>query len=254
MRRLILRPGGIGDCLLAFPAMEHLRADYTEVWTRGDVCPLVAFADATRSITAIDALEIDPPAALIAHLKSFDECVSWYGAGRREFAAAWRRHGLPPLRLLSALPDGSSHACDFYCAQVGAPEGAAPRIAIPRWEGGFVAVHPFSGSPKKNWPLERFEELARQLPVERCESRFERLDDLARWLAGARLFVGNDSGITHLAAAVGTPVVALFGPTDPQVWAPRGARVMVIARASLEAISVSEVCGAAKISIAESNA
>ena len=34
--------------------------------------------------------------------------------------------------------------------------------------------------------------------------------------------VGNDSGITHLAAALGAPVIALYGPTDPAVWGPRG--------------------------------
>ena len=53
------------------------------------------------------------------------------------------------------------------------------------------------------------------------------LYDLACWLARARLSVGNDSGITHLAAAVGTPVLALFGPTDPEIWAPRGPNVRV---------------------------
>jgi ADP-heptose:LPS heptosyltransferase len=57
--------------------------------------------------------------------------------------------------------------------------------------------------------------------------RIENLYELACWLASARLYIGNDSGITHLAAAVGTPVLALFGPTDPDVWAPRGANVRV---------------------------
>ncbi|HNT87980.1 MAG TPA: glycosyltransferase family 9 protein, partial [Candidatus Hydrogenedentes bacterium] len=52
---------------------------------------------------------------------------------------------------------------------------------------------------------------------------------IAGILAGARLYIGNDSGITHLAAAVGCPTVAVFGPTDPTVWAPRGARVHVVA-------------------------
>ena len=57
--------------------------------------------------------------------------------------------------------------------------------------------------------------------------RIDDLYELACWLARARLYVGNDSGITHLAAAVGTPVLALFGPSDPAVWAPRGANVRV---------------------------
>jgi ADP-heptose:LPS heptosyltransferase len=57
--------------------------------------------------------------------------------------------------------------------------------------------------------------------------RIDDLYELARWLAGARLYVGNDSGITHLAAAVGTPVLALFGPSDPGIWAPRGENVRV---------------------------
>ena len=71
--------------------------------------------------------------------------------------------------------------------------------------------------------------------------RFENLYHLACWLACARVYIGNDSGITHLAAAVGTPVVAIFGPTDAAVWAPRGERVSVVSAGSLDAISVEAV-------------
>lgn len=56
------------------------------------------------------------------------------------------------------------------------------------------------------------------------------LPEIAALLSLARAVVGNDSGPTHLAAAVGCPTVALFGPTDPAVWAPLGAHVRVIAR------------------------
>ncbi len=51
---------------------------------------------------------------------------------------------------------------------------------------------------------------------------------LALLLGKARLYVGNDSGITHLAAATGCPTVALFGPSDRVVWAPRGRRVTIM--------------------------
>jgi ADP-heptose:LPS heptosyltransferase len=67
------------------------------------------------------------------------------------------------------------------------------------------------------------EDAALDEPVTRIDDLYE----LAQWLAGAGLYIGNDSGVTHLAAAVGTPVVALFGPTDPAAWAPRGPNVRV---------------------------
>ena len=50
---------------------------------------------------------------------------------------------------------------------------------------------------------------------------------LAAILSQCSLFIGNDSGITHLAAALGVPTIALFGPTDPYVWGPRGKKVFI---------------------------
>jgi ADP-heptose:LPS heptosyltransferase len=74
--------------------------------------------------------------------------------------------------------------------------------------------------------------------------RIDDLYELAVWLATARVYIGNDSGITHLAAAVGTPVIALFGPTDPRIWVPRGRDVCVIARPVIEDTEVGEVAAA----------
>ena len=68
------------------------------------------------------------------------------------------------------------------------------------------------------------------------------LPGLAAALARGRLFLGHDSGVSHLAAALGTPCVLLFGPTDPAVWAPPGAHVRVIRRgAALDSIAVGDV-------------
>jgi ADP-heptose:LPS heptosyltransferase len=49
---------------------------------------------------------------------------------------------------------------------------------------------------------------------------------LAALLSHASLFIGNDSGISHLAAALGVPTLAIFGPTDPLCWAPRSDRAL----------------------------
>jgi ADP-heptose:LPS heptosyltransferase len=60
----------------------------------------------------------------------------------------------------------------------------------------------------------------------KTSARFEDLYELACWLRGARIFVGNDSGISHLAAAVGTPVnVLIRSASSARVWAPRGSAV-----------------------------
>ena len=266
MRRLVIRPGAIGDCILSLPAMEHLRGDYLEVWVPSPSVPLVRFASQVHAIaaTGLDLVGIperEPPAGLLQYLAGFDDIVSWYGTGNTDFRAAVARL---PFRFLAALPDERAgiHAGDQFLAQVGGGGTAIPRIECPRSPGGFAVIHPFSGSTRKCWPLERYQELARRLetrmPVRWCAGpedelagavRFDDLYELACWLAGARLYVGNDSGIAHLAAAAGTAVVALFGPTDPAVWAPRGPQVWVVATAILgepiERIAVSEVLGAA---------
>jgi ADP-heptose:LPS heptosyltransferase len=58
------------------------------------------------------------------------------------------------------------------------------------------------------------------------------LHDVTGALLAADLFIGHDSGMTHLAAAVGVPTLALFGPTEVSRWAPRGERVVTLSGAS----------------------
>lgn len=252
LRRLLIRPGAIGDCIVSLPALERLREEYTEVWAPGPAVSLFRFATRAVSIvsTGLDQLEIpdrEPPPGLVERLRSFHSIVSWYGANREEFRR--RVAGLDlPFTFFPPLPAQSDgHAVDFYLRQVqtlrnGVPAvPSVPRIPCCREDAGFAVMHPFSGSPRKNWPLDRFRELAARLrpkiPVLWCAGPEDDLDDavriddlyqLACWLAGARVFIGNDSGISHLAAAAGAPVVALFGPTDPGTWAPRGSRVAVV--------------------------
>jgi ADP-heptose:LPS heptosyltransferase len=54
------------------------------------------------------------------------------------------------------------------------------------------------------------------------------LGKLAALMKQSSLYLGNDSGITHLAAACNTPTIALFGPTDPRIWGPQGSKVKVV--------------------------
>jgi heptosyltransferase III len=75
------------------------------------------------------------------------------------------------------------------------------------------------------------------------------LVEVAATLAVCQSYLGNDSGISHLAAAVGTPVTALFGPTDPAVWRPLGPAVRVVratAGSELRSIRVETVLHAVR--------
>ena len=250
MRRLVIRPGAIGDVIVSLPAIDILWAEYLEVWTAPRNLPLIQCATRVRSIpsTGLDLLGVtEPPGQLIEELRSFDSIVSWYGTNRPEFREAVTALGLP-FTFFPALPppDGPTHATEFYYDQVEPLSDYAndriPQIHCPYRPREFAVIHPFSGSARKNWPLEKFRALAakleRHMPVKWLAGdddpplpgsvRIADLYELACWLAGARVYVGNDSGITHLAAAVGTPVLALFGHTNPEVWAPRGPQVRVL--------------------------
>jgi len=123
-----------------------------------------------------------------------------------------------------------------------------------------IAIHIGSGSREKIWSPHCFAQLSEKLieddgakiivPIGPADEEIAQeyftliasdailplinfpLNELAAIIKRCDLYVGNDSGITHLAAAVGTPVVALFGPTDPQVWGTRGARVFILYNSS----------------------
>jgi ADP-heptose:LPS heptosyltransferase len=243
IRRLLIRPGAIGDFIVSLPALESLRADYTEVWCQRQNVPLARFADRALAMadTGIDRLGLLNDEDVAERLRGFDSIISWYGARNADFRNTAARLGLP-IHFCEALPDMRSHAVDYYNAQarqLGArPESRYPLMECPSQPRRFAAIHPFASGAGKRAPLTLFEAIAERLgaamPVEWLRGPeddfgpgrlFDDLYDLACWLRGARIFVGNDSGISHLAAAVGTPCLVFFRSTDPRVWAPRGTAV-----------------------------
>ncbi len=247
MHRLLIRPGAIGDFILSLPALEALRGDHTEVWCAQQNVPLARFADAAQSIvtSGLDRLGLLPADDVVDRLRRFDSIVSWYGTNRPEFRALVADLRLP-FEFLPALPTGLHHAVDFYndqARQLGAhPVSRFPQIVVtPPAARTFAVIHPFASSPAKRAPMSVFESAAARLaarmsvhwlcgPEEHLPNavRIDNLYDLARWLSQARIFVGNDSGISHLAAAVGTPVQVFFRSTAPRIWSPRGPSVNAV--------------------------
>jgi heptosyltransferase III len=272
MRTLVYHTGALGDFVTILPLLRrfsalHPQARLTLLGPRrhGVLGMAAGYFDEVwdvedRAFTSLFSPVLgDEPARRLATIDS---------------AVAFADDSSPVISHLSALrltpflhqapfPTMRIHVVDYHLGLLGDAQlreavrrpslsmaGVTP-TSVTRVDTGdqrLAAIHPGSGSHKKNWPLAGFVELAAELRTQglrvvwilgEAESgvtppdgdacvREPALTDLAALLPSCALYIGNDSGVTHLAAAMGCPTIALFGPSDVAVWAPRGERVLVV--------------------------
>ena len=295
-RVLVVRGGAIGDFVLTLPALKALR----DAWPQAQIEILgykhiIAlaenrfYADAVRSIeyaglSSFFASGSELPAELTEYFANFDLVISYLFDPDKIFASNLERCGIKRLIKGPSKIDHTEHAA----RQLGRPveelgikvTDLAARI-FPSAEDRqfaseflkdlkkpFIAIHPGSGSERKNWPLEKWIALGTELlgqdksllviggesdgpqltQLKRAwtKHRAENLIALSSQVRGRvmfaqnlplprlaavldqTVFVGHDSGISHLAAAAGANCILLFGPTDPAIWAPlnKNARIL----------------------------
>ena len=298
-RILVIRGGAIGDFILTLPAIRLLRENFPsahiEILGYQHIISLAEgryYAAATRSIeygamAGFFVPNSDLAPDLVEYFSSFHQIISYLFDPELFFESNLRRAGAKNILRAFVRVDDSDHAAQ----QLAQPlqrlalylEDAAATIHLAEADHTFaarflaecdarpiVAIHPGSGSPGKNWPVEKWAKLGRALMCRDvqllvvggeadeqriavlCETwkdapilvaRHLPLPHLAAILARSRIFIGHDSGISHLAAAVGASCVLLFGPTDPAVWAPANPQVKVLAapNGDLAALSVESV-------------
>lgn len=277
---LIIHQGSLGDFIMTFPALSVLRRTYPQVDAicQGKLGELVQKLGSIRKSYALEssifaALYGDFPtqeakqAASI--LRSYEQVVLF------SFSQKLTKNltELLGCRMLQIPPRPEAtekvHVSQFLWGHLvkaslidESKSSFSQSFSLPglqqatcrKSDSLLVLVHPGSGSPKKNWPLNRFIALERLLskiglrsefilgPAERdlelelvsaCAPhlmvhRVDSLLEALRLLNGACAFIGNDSGLTHLAAVIGLPVTALFGPSDPDRWKPLGPAVAVV--------------------------
>ena len=245
---LVLRPGALGDTLLAVPALRALRGTFPRL-------TLAAHGGAARLLAALG--EVDRGVAFD------DPSLGWLFAGDRapdDTIVAWMSPDSSPalsraMVVAPSRPAGGELHCAQYLLDTLAGLGIDTvldqhPLGVRPIASDEVLIHPGSGSAAKNWPAARFAEVIRALegPVRlivgeadeqaaqaveaslgRALPRLEHLplEDLAARLAGCRAYLGNDSGVSHLAGLCGARTVVLFGPTSPAVWHPLGPQVHV---------------------------
>jgi len=275
---LVIRGGAIGDFILTLPVLAALRAQFPgvplEVLGYAHIAQLALAGELADNVRSIESRSMasffardgslseemcdyfDQFALIVSFLYDPDEIF------RENVARCTRAQFIQGAHR----PDDSAgiHATDVFLK-------ALERLAIfdadptPRLflnsenvaalQSDFVALHPGSGGPRKNWPEERWGNLIEALSGERDvpllliggEAEGDRvqrlaarscgrveiaqnlsLPELAQRLSRCRFFVGHDSGITHLAAAVGLPGLVLWGESAEAVWRPRSEKMSIL--------------------------
>jgi heptosyltransferase-3 len=253
---LVLRPGALGDTLLAVPALRALRSldpPITLAAHGGAARLLEALGEVDRGL-AFDDLSLG---WLFSEPVRADQAAPDVEPADR--VVAWMHPGAPGVRhavvAAPGRPSGEQHCAEYLLATL-APLGIdtqrpdARALKVVPWVSDEILVHPGSGAVRKNWPAACFADTIARLAgpvrlivgeadaraaddVEACLghglARLEHapLAELAARLAGCRAYLGNDSGISHLAGLCGARTIVLFGPTSPAIWRPLGPDVHV---------------------------
>jgi heptosyltransferase-3 len=288
-RVLIIFPGALGDLICLAPtiaaiAHRHREADL-ELMARME---LAEFAVGRLGITrahSIDRREVallfrssDDDDAARRFFSVFDRIYCVFNADDPAFRRALTAASAPGAPSFHRFrPAAQGHIAAAYLKDVTGDTNLTPirmKLSNEDLEAAsntigdiiegkpFVAIFPGSGSPSKNWLIEKFSALSDQLnekirtvfilgPAEDAMENVLRsaghiilknqpLGTIAAIASMAIAFVGNDSGVSHLAAATGTRGIVLFGPSDPARWRPLG-DVTVLHRDPIDSIEVGEV-------------
>jgi len=274
---LLIRLRSLGDCVLTTPAIRLLKA-----WRPQSEIGVVV-EDRFREIYADnpDISAILPP--VLAKVREFEPTITinLHGGTRSAVLTAasgarWRAgfaHFRPSWIYNVRIPRAQEilgvsrtvHTAEHVASAMfylGVPKQEIPRAVLYASSSSlqrYAVIHPFASSPEKCWPASRFLAVASSLdlqpvfigsptddfsPFDRFACYRGSLAQTKQLLSAASLFIGNDSGPAHMAAAFGVPSIVLFGRSDEVVWAPWKTDSQVLKRVPLTDLKVEEVMNA----------
>ena len=194
-----------------------------------------------------------------------------YRAGFGHYRFRYAYNQLIPRAQETLRTDRTVHTAEHLASamfHLGAPRCKIPRAKLPPYPDGppahvkenLAVLHPAATGAGKTWPATRFVAVARELKQQGLDpvfiggaaddlSPFESfrtlrgapLADIQKLIASAALFVGNDSGPAHIAAAFAVPVLVVFGSSDPAIWGPwRTAGEVLTSSQGIEGVQVTD--------------
>lgn len=281
-RVAVIRLRSLGDCVLTTPALALLKQTRPDLSIAVSVEP--RFSPVFEGNPVVST--ILPPRWQALRSWRPKLCLNLHGGNRSQWMTAlsgarWRagfaNHTLTlayNLRIVRAQRilgvNRIVHTAEHMASamfSLGVPLQDVPRAdlytAPSPLTGRYAVLHPYASSEDKQWPAERFCEIARYLSLWQINPVFLAgpgddtspfashevfrgdLEDAKRVMSGATVFIGNDSGPAHMAAAFAVPTVVLFGNSNPAIWGPwRTESEVVVAPDGLSNVPVSRVIAA----------
>ena len=280
-RVAVIRLRSLGDCVLTTPALHLLKQARPDLQVAAIAedrfAPIFEGNPGLSAILPPAASELRrwrPDLTLNLHGGSSSARLTALSRSRlRAGFAHFRFRFLYNLRIPTAQEilgvDRKVHTAEHLASAMfwlGAPRAEIPRARLfappSEFQHAYAVLHPKASSPEKTWRPGNFLAVARHLRGELdLEPVFiagpgESLTEFAEFrcvpgaplrrtmslLSGAKLFIGNDSGPAHIAAAFGVPSVVLFGASDPEIWRPwRADSSTVLSSPDLSVIGVEQV-------------
>ena len=282
---LVVRLRSLGDCVLSTPAIHVLKqsrpiAEIAVVAEQEWHAVFEGNPDVSRILlpTFRSVWEFEPDVCIDYHGGNTAARLTFMsGAKYRAGFIHFKRRAAYNIRIPSAQwilhCSRAVHTAEHMASamfHLGVPKGEVPRARLfaappvhPR--APYAVIHPVAATPEKTWTAAGFLRIAEYLrDHHRLDSVFiagkdQDLSAFAGWetisgaplaeiktlIAGASLFVGNDSGPAHIAAAFGVPPVVIFGPSDPVIWGPWITRGEIVqADGPIGSVTVEQVIGA----------
>ncbi|HRS06876.1 MAG TPA: glycosyltransferase family 9 protein [Candidatus Ratteibacteria bacterium] len=261
-KALIIRPGSFGDTVATFPVFYSLKKALYNVYLIGSR-KMIEYLEKIKLIEKGIGFDDIRLLKFFIHQQSFDNLpdMPFFDI----IIAYIEQEGILAGNILNKYKDKAIfhpvpeeppyHITDFLLEPLHKSgiktisKIHPPRRGISK---GIFFIHPGSGSKKKNLPREYFlrvfSELKRmykcKIIIGECEKsekdywienagieyivETEKVSNLADELEKGSFFIGNDSGVSHLASFLGLNTFIIFGPTNPEIWAPKGNNVTII--------------------------
>ena len=284
-RIAVIRLRSLGDCVLTTPALSLLkqhRSDLRIAVLAED--PFRAVYDLNPDVESIlpplvsELRRWQPNLTLNLHGGTRSMMLTTLSGARYRAGFAHHRysflytHRIPTAQQILKV-DRTVHTAEHIASAVfhlGVPPSEIPRAKLVAPKGDLLLparaalIHPFASAPDKTWPLENFLSVAGSLGRQGMTPIFLSgpgdastgyqghrvmhnlpLAQVKLVMSHAELFIGNDSGPAHMAAAYGVPSVVLFGASDSRIWSPwRTAGRVLQVPDGIQSITVNQVLDA----------